>query len=177
MPRPPPTEFDDAARPELASGDAARENHSSRDEAPTARTLSTASSTASNTARAYQPVRALTAGRALSPHKDARVQGGRSTHVIDAATLLPVLLAPLREHMSLFAFRGFLEPLLPGELVVDENDRCSLTLWAPSAFLADWVSTHYGDALSEGARLLLARQVTITICERPATLKAAADAS
>lgn len=91
-----------------------------------------------------------------------------------AAQLLPALLAPLREQMSLFAFRGFLEPLLPGTLELDD-DVAHLTLWAPSVFLADWVSDHYRPALEERAQALLGRRVAVAIVERPATLQSALD--
>ncbi len=103
--------------------------------------------------------------------------GETSEGPLNAASLLPVLLAPLRAEMSLFAFRGFLEPLLPGALVMDAiGENALLTLWAPSAFLADWVRDHYGVALTAGARALLGRAVTVSITERPATLQPAADA-
>jgi chromosomal replication initiator protein DnaA len=107
-------------------------------------------------------------------HRDAPIP-----RVVDAATLLPVLLAPLREQMSLFAFRGFLEPLLPAGLAFDDDGPVRthiLTLWAPSAFLADWVRDHYGAALVAGAQAALGGPVTVTIIERPATLQSAADA-
>lgn len=87
-----------------------------------------------------------------------------------AAELLPRLLAPLKAEMSLFAYRGFLEPLLPGGLTLDDAGGAELTLWAPSTFLADWVTNHYGEALARSAQAELGRPVRVAIAERPAVL-------
>ena len=89
-----------------------------------------------------------------------------------AAELLAAITEPLRGEMSLFAWRGFLEPLLPGDLDVSDEGRVSLSVFAPSAFLADWVTTHYGRALHERAAALLGRRsqdVVLQIIERPAS--------
>lgn len=88
-----------------------------------------------------------------------------------AADLLAAIKEPLRAEMSLFAWRGFLEPLLPGDLEVADDGRVFLSILAPSTFLADWVKTHYGLALQECAAALLGRppkDITIRIIERPA---------
>jgi chromosomal replication initiator protein len=91
-----------------------------------------------------------------------------------AAELLAAITEPLRGEMSLFAWRGFLEPLLPGDLDVSDDGRVSLSIFAPSAFLADWVTTHYGRALQERAAALLGRRahdVVVQIVERPASTR------
>jgi chromosomal replication initiator protein len=89
-----------------------------------------------------------------------------------AADLLAAIKEPLRGEMSLFAWRGFLEPLMPGDLDVADDGRVSLSILAPSSFLADWVKTHYGRALQECAAALLGRppkDITLRILERPAS--------
>jgi chromosomal replication initiator protein len=106
-------------------------------------------------------------------HKPAIAPAPRDASTLDtsAADLLAAIKEPLRAEMSLFAWRGFLEPLLPGDLDVDDGGRVSLSVLAPSAFLADWVKAHYGKALQECAAVLLGRapkDITILIVERPA---------
>jgi chromosomal replication initiator protein DnaA len=76
--------------------------------------------------------------------------------------------------MSMFAFRGFLEPLLPAGLsVTDEGDGplFVLSLWASSSFLADWVRDHYGEALTRVSAATLGRdirEVRVVVSARPA---------
>lgn len=79
-----------------------------------------------------------------------------------AAHILEAIREPLRAQMSLFAYRGFLEPLLPGSLIVDENGGVDLTILAPSSFLADWVRNHYGDALTASVAGVLGRPLSTT---------------
>jgi chromosomal replication initiator protein len=91
---------------------------------------------------------------------------------ISAADLLAAIKEPLRGEMSLFAWRGFLEPLMPGDLDVTDDGRVSLSILAPSTFLADWVKTHYGRALQECAAALLGRppkDIALRIVDRPAS--------
>ena len=66
----------------------------------------------------------------------------------EAAQLLIAVSAALKESMSLFAWRGFLEPLRPAGLAFD-GDVMVLALYAPTDFLTDWVRTHYQPALEE----------------------------
>jgi chromosomal replication initiator protein len=79
-----------------------------------------------------------------------------------AAHILEAIREPLRAQMSLFAYRGFLEPLLPGSLVIDDVGGVDLTILAPSSFLADWVRNHYGDALTASVASVLGRPLTST---------------
>jgi chromosomal replication initiator protein len=77
-------------------------------------------------------------------HGDHGADGGDEA----AAHLLNAIREPLRAQMSLFAWRGFLEPLMPGGLVEQHDGTLVLTVFAPSTFLADWVRDHYGPALT-----------------------------
>ena len=87
---------------------------------------------------------------------------------------MAAVLVSLREQMSMFAFRGFLEPLLPAGLsVTDEGDGplFVLSLWASSQFLADWVRDHYGEALTRVSAATLGRdvrEVRVVVTARPA---------
>ncbi|MBM4280024.1 MAG: chromosomal replication initiator protein DnaA, partial [Deltaproteobacteria bacterium] len=91
-----------------------------------------------------------------------------------AAELLRVMTTTLREQMSLFAYRGFIEPLLPAGLsVTDEGDGplFVLTLWATTPFLADWVRDNYGEALTRVGAAALGRDVRdlrVVVQPRPA---------
>lgn len=112
--------------------------------------------------------------RPIAPASSATSVSSGASPGLDAsaAELLAALKEPLRGEMSLFAWRGFLEPLLPGDLDISDDGRVSLSVFAPSAFLADWVTTHYGRGLQERAAALLGRPahaVVIQIIERPAT--------
>jgi len=86
---------------------------------------------------------------------------------------LAAVLGSLREQMSMFAFRGFLEPLLPAGLsVTDEGDGplFVLSVWAASPFLADWVRDHYGEALTRVSAATLGRdirEVRVVVSARP----------
>ena len=92
-----------------------------------------------------------------------------------AAQLLDAIREPLRAQMSLFAWRGFLEPLLPGGLDLGEGDADGavvLTIFAPSSFLADWVRDHYGAALVVGVAGALGRAPSscrVQLIARPLT--------
>lgn len=75
-----------------------------------------------------------------------------------AAYLWRALLKELERKMSVFVFRGFLEPLVPIRL-----DDGLLTLAAPSAFHRDWVRDHYVAVLEECARELVGTRVRLTV--------------
>jgi chromosomal replication initiator protein len=92
----------------------------------------------------------------------------------EAAEVLRAVVTALRDQMSLFAYRGFIEPLLPASLTVtDEGDGplFVLSLWAPSTFLADWVRDHYGEALTRVGAAVLGRDIRelrVVVEARPA---------
>ena len=88
--------------------------------------------------------------------------GDNSDNSAHAAHILEAIREPLRAQMSLFAYRGFLEPLLPGSLVIDDEGGVDLTILAPSSFLADWVRNHYGDALTASVAGVLGRPLGST---------------
>jgi chromosomal replication initiator protein len=83
-------------------------------------------------------------GDGIERDHDGHSDGGDEA----AAQLLNAIRDPLRAQMSLFAWRGFLEPLMPGGLVEQHDGTLVLTVFAPSTFLADWVRDHYGPALT-----------------------------
>ena len=106
-----------------------------------------------------------------APADSAHPHGGDEA----AAQLLNAVREPLRAQMSLFAWRGFLEPLLPGGLDIDDRDGADgvvLTIFAPSTFLADWVRDHYGAALVTGIAAALGRAPStcrVQLIARPLT--------
>ena len=105
---------------------------------------------------------------ALPPPASRHEHGGDPA----AAQLLDAVREPLRAQMSLFAWRGFLEPLLPGGLDIDDEDGVVLTIFAPSTFLADWVRDHYGPALVTGIAGALGRAPSscrVQLIARPLT--------
>ncbi len=122
-------------------------------------------------------------GREPGPAPGPRAASDPAGHApAEAARLLTAVLDVLRGQMSLFAFRGFLESLLPAGLAVtDEGDGPLFVLgvWAPSAFLADWVRDHYGEALTRASASVLGRdvrEVRVVVAARPEGLVAAAPA-
>jgi chromosomal replication initiator protein len=95
-------------------------------------------------------------GRARSAEGAERAEGRQADEreqadPTGASALLEAIRAPLAKEMSLFAYRGFLEPLWAGDVAVDEGGAVVFTIYAPSVFLADWVKTHYGAALQQAA--------------------------
>jgi chromosomal replication initiator protein len=76
----------------------------------------------------------------------------------EAAALLAATLARMSQRMSLFSFRGFLEPLTALTLETD-----ALVLGAPSAFHRDWVRDHYGADLATEASRLLGRPLRVAV--------------
>ena len=81
------------------------------------------------------------------PRDDARAGAG-APEASEAASLLTVVLERLRQRMSLFSFRGFIEPLRPRALRHLEDGGAELVLLAPSAFARDWARDHYGAELA-----------------------------
>ncbi len=97
-----------------------------------------------------------------------------STDATDSAALLEAVRALLKEDMSAFSYNGYIAPLMPGPLsfyLKGETERLSWQLYATTAFLADWVTTHYGDELRARIAALLGRptsSIDLRIVERPA---------
>ena len=83
-------------------------------------------------------------------------------HVLSAEALVDAIRVELRREMSLFAFRGFFEPLVAVRL-----DDELLTLAAPSTFHRDWVRDHYVSQLEELASLTAGHRVKVTIIHDP----------
>lgn len=80
---------------------------------------------------------------------DAREgQGEPEPGVSEAATLLTAVLERMRQRMSLFSFRGFVEPLRPRALRHLDDGGAELVVLAPSAFARDWARDHYGAELA-----------------------------
>ena len=105
--------------------------------------------------RAVDPAKSIASPRAASPE-------GRE----QAAAVLEAALSRLAERMSLFSFRGFLEPLRPDGLTIDDNGA-ALGLLAPSTFLRDWVRDHYLAELEREASNCLGRPVRVTLRHEP----------
>ena len=90
----------------------------------------------------------------------------------DAATQLYArVLERMSARMSLFSFRGFLEPLRAVHLAPGE-----LTLVAPSAFARDWARDHYAAELGKEAALLcgVPTLVSVVFDEEPVRVRGSA---
>lgn len=85
----------------------------------------------------------------------------------EAAELLAAMLEKMSQRMSLFSFRGFLEPLRPRELRRN-GSAAELVLLAPTAFARDWARDHYGAELSEIGAALMGSPIQVVIEHEPA---------
>jgi chromosomal replication initiator protein len=85
----------------------------------------------------------------------------------EAAGVLAAVLEKMAQRMSLFSFRGFLEPLRPRELRRGPAGAELLVL-APTSFARDWARDHYGEDLSEIASALLGVSTRVIVEHDPA---------
>jgi chromosomal replication initiator protein len=86
----------------------------------------------------------------------------------DLAAVFAAVLDKMSQRMSLFSFRGFVEPLRAARFDPAQGE---LVLSAPTAFLRDWARDHYVVDLAEVAGDVVGRRVTVKIeldSERPA---------
>jgi chromosomal replication initiator protein len=77
--------------------------------------------------------------------------------------LLTAVLERMAQRMSLFSFRGFVEPLRPGTLDADDSGGALLTVLAPSAFARDWARDHYGVELAAVATEIAGAPVRVVV--------------
>lgn len=77
--------------------------------------------------------------------------------------LLTAVLERMAQRMSLFSFRGFVEPLRPAALDADETGGALLTVLAPSAFARDWARDHYGVELGAVASEIVGAPVRVVV--------------
>ncbi len=80
-----------------------------------------------------------------------------------AARVLAAVLERLAQRVSLFTFRGFLEPLRPVALAPDDQGAPELLLSAPTDFLRDWARDHYLEELTREATAVLGAAVGVRI--------------
>ena len=86
-----------------------------------------------------------------------------SVGVAPAARVLAAVLERLGQRVSLFTFRGFLEPLRPVALAPDDNGAPELVVSAPTAFLRDWAHDHYLAELTREAAGVLGAPVGVRV--------------
>ena len=86
-----------------------------------------------------------------------------------AARILAVVLERLSQRMSMFSFRGFVEPLRPVSLGPDDDGGARLVLSAPTQFLRDWANDHYLEELAREAAAALGAPVGVRIVVAQAT--------
>lgn len=84
----------------------------------------------------------------------------------EAAVLLTAVLEKMAERMSLFSFRGHLEPLRPRELRQGPGG-VELVALAPTVFARDWARDHYRAELSEVASTLAGAPVQVVVEHEP----------
>ncbi len=96
-------------------------------------------------------------GISMGREADLERERAQAEDPTGAKALLQAIRAPLAKEMSLFAYRGFLEPLWAGDVAVDDGGDVVFTVYAPSVFLADWVKAHYGPALQQSAAAAMGR--------------------
>lgn len=77
--------------------------------------------------------------------------------------LLTAVLERMAQRMSLFSFRGFVEPLRPATLDADDTGGAILTVLAPSAFARDWARDHYGVELAAVATEIAGAPVRVDV--------------
>jgi chromosomal replication initiator protein len=81
----------------------------------------------------------------------------------EAAHLLSAVLERMAQRMSLFSFRGFVEPLRPRELRHLDDGGAELVVLAPSSFARDWARDHYGAELAAAATEAAGAPVRIVV--------------
>jgi chromosomal replication initiator protein len=92
----------------------------------------------------------------------------------EAAGLLTAVLSQMAQRMSLFSFRGFLEPLRPRTLRTGNDGGLELIILAPSGFLRDWTRDHYAADLAALASSLAGASVRIEVEHDPSLYDGAA---
>lgn len=80
-----------------------------------------------------------------------------------AARVLAAMLERLSQRMSLFAFRGFLEPLRPASFGPGADGAPELVLAAPTVFLRDWARDHYLEELAREAAAAVGAPVRVQL--------------
>ncbi|MCC7108578.1 MAG: chromosomal replication initiator protein DnaA [Deltaproteobacteria bacterium] len=100
------------------------------------------------------------------PRPAARVPAppaGNASSGAPAARVLAAMLERLSLRMSLFAFRGFLEPLRPSSFGPGADGAPELVLAAPTVFLRDWARDHYLEELSREAAVAVGAPVRVQL--------------
>jgi chromosomal replication initiator protein len=96
----------------------------------------------------------------------------------NAAALWAGMAGLLEQRMSLFSYRGFIDPLQVRAWVPGPDGFEQLIIGAPSVFLRDWVRDHYQDVLAEVALAVAGRPMQVVLeldegSEAPATVASA----
>jgi chromosomal replication initiator protein len=98
-----------------------------------------------------------------SPKTGASLPGHTAASAAPAARVLAAVLERLSQRMSLFSFRGFLEPLRPASFGPGQDGAPELVLTAPTAFLRDWARDHYLEELAREATAAVGAPVHVHI--------------
>ncbi|MBI1945279.1 MAG: chromosomal replication initiator protein DnaA [Deltaproteobacteria bacterium] len=106
----------------------------------------------------------MTPRKSAPPSAPPRAEApGLRADAAPAARVLAAVLERLAQQMSLFSFRGFLEPLRPVSLGPDRDGAAELVVSAPTAFLRDWAEDHYLAELAREASAALGAPVGVRI--------------